>query len=149
MRHSAILALALCAIVGCHDGTGPEDILRVSVAIMPGSVGQLDTATIIVSLANLSARPVTIAGSSTCRFGYELSDSVGTIVSSYLPTVCTADLSPLTLRPGEREAWVSRWRPVRQVGGVVSALPAGIYHLRGVSLWTGRWSVPQPFEVRA
>ena len=146
MGRSGITVLALVTLAGCRESTAPDDLL-VTVTIAPASVTHLDTATITVMIANASARPVTIRGSSSCRFGYEVTDSTGAAVSSHLPSICTADIRPITLGPGESDAAAFSWLPLRNVLGLFSPLPPGVYRLRGKSLWTGRWSTAVPVQV--
>ena len=132
-----LLGLLVLFIGACeNDAVSPEQpevTLFVDVTAEPAIFSAGESVTLTVLAENpTESRIVFGMGSSTCQLLSVVrfkDEDRGISVSR----VCTADMSPWSLDPGERisESWV--WTGEVVVDGVRQTLPLGTYELRGVA----------------
>lgn len=136
-RQVRLLMLLTAPIVGC-DATGPTPTLALRVGVSPAAIlaGGSDTATIRVTVVNLTALPVERVV--TCDNLFAVESLVGRVVVSNYRVTCPAENSiPLIIQlgPFASAELVRRWTgvSVRYADGGYEAvaLPPGAYRVFG------------------
>lgn len=150
-RRLTLLMMLSALVVGC-DATGPTLALRAEVSPVAILAGGRDTATIRVTVVNLTASPVERVVNCDNLFAVE-SVVGGLVVSNYRVTCPAENSIPLIiqLEPFASVELVRRWSgvSVRETEGGYEAvaLPPGAYRVYG-ALGDLR-SPPQAFELVA
>jgi len=137
IRQLRLLTMLTAPIVGC-DATGPTPTLALRAEVSPAAIlaGGSDTATIRVTVVNLTALPIERVV--TCDNLFAVESLVGGLVVSNYRVTCPAENSiPLIIQldPFASIELMRRWTgvSVRYADGgyVAVALPPGVYRVYG------------------
>jgi len=137
VRWFTFVVAAAAAALGCADSTRPT--LDVRVAVSPAAIvtGGKDTATVRVTVVNLTSRPIERAVS--CDNLFSVDNLLGTeVVSSYRVTCPAENSFPLTIQLGPFESveleriWTGVSIRYEDGSGFVAVpLPPGAYRIYG------------------
>ena len=120
-RARLYLMTATVLIAACSGQTA-FDRVAVRVSVFPESVAAGDSVTVVVSVRNIDADPVTLAFDTDCQLLYRIVAANGLQVGPPSPWVCTQGRTALVLASGEVSERVFTW---------IAQVPAGVYRAYG------------------
>ncbi len=113
---TAAVLLAACS------GQAAFDRVAVRVSVFPDSLAAGDSVTVVVSVRNIDADPVTLAFDTDCHLLYRIVSANSLQVGPPSPWVCTQGRTVLLLASGEVGERVFTW---------IAQVPAGEYRVYG------------------
>lgn len=120
----AVLAAAL--LLGCGSPSGPGG-LDLSFQASRATIEHGQTVMLTLTVENLTDATITVSGSSSCTFGWEI------VGQSRGRRVCTADIRSFTFEPLQSRVFTFEWSGYLETdAGLPVAIDPATYELRGV-----------------
>lgn len=133
MRAIAVLVAIVALAPACSEPFGSGDLPPPTFVVKPSTVAPGDSFTVVFTLRNPSARPVTITSGAGCLFFLQARRDTEPVSVQGLAYLCTAVVTHFQVPPFGSIQGVRRAAAVERSGAAPGQpLPAGEYRIRTI-----------------